>query len=308
MRRRTLAALGGAMIVGTISGCLGTGDRDSRDVEEHLETAADHLDTAGEEFDAVSDRVSHLDDGLGYSTETVDVAIAEARVELEIAEDANPSSSQEEAINQLSHLLNALEHSATGYGTFLSMLDYFDLVETYLGADRVDDAHTELDFAEESRQLTVEELGQALDALEAYDPVDLDADLAVIHWRQRIETTKMTAEDLEYLLEGWGYRIEGWDLFLAGIDDVDAGEYEAATETFWAAHETFDQAYDVYEDGEVSADGELRHTYIRQRCEMGNARKASEIAQEAAMEFDDGIRSEGLDLLNEARDVLTESC
>lgn len=320
MRRRAFLAVAVGISGSSLSGCTGgvpTGpasglntERDSSEAAELIEEATDDLTTAAAEFEYATSRLGGLYDTVSYNNEAVAVALEHADEALEEAAESNPSEKQERAIDYLETYADLIRHTSGTYDGLLTTIEHVELSESYVNADRREDAHAELDDAETSRQESASDLDSATGVLSTLQDrdVSLDADLDLLGYEQRLEAADSVIRALAHYIPGYGHWIDGAFSWSTGFSLLEGGEYVAANEAFLASWDGFANAQSEYRKAEEEADTDLRHTMIERACRARNYREAADHAATAAQLYDDGDIQSGDEEILRANEISSSNC
>jgi tetratricopeptide (TPR) repeat protein len=299
--------------VGVFAGCTGAqdgldGGTPTSTADEHIEAAAQSYQTAIDEFRRYTGSLQQS--GLQYSSETVDIALEDARESLEQARGANPTDVQGTQMEYLAAVADAVEASADGYGSLLSADEHVDLALSYQSADRREETRDEIVAAEDAYLQATEQLATGLEAVRAALDIDveLETELRLVEWRQRLQQSHKTAIASTPAMEGFRHESEGRWAYNDGVTHISEENYDDAVERFSASFQAFGGALDDYRAAESNAPPDYRQQLIERTCVIEGYYDAAEDAHAAATLYDDGEFEKGVERFDQADQHLNRDC
>jgi len=314
MRRRSLlhGVVGG---VGLLAGCTGAQDDQDSGTPTSMSTAGEPIQAAAESYQTAIAEFrrytgSLQQSGLQYSSETVKIALEDARESLEQARDANPTDVQVAQIEYLATVADAVEASAGGYGSLLTADEHVELSLSYQSADRREATRDEIAAAKDAYQQAAEQLATGVEAVRtALDAgVELETELRLVEWRQRLEQSHKSAIASTPAMEGFKHESEGRWAYNDGVAHVTEEDYDDAQKRFSSSFQAFGRALDDYRTAESNAPPDYKQQLIERTCVIEGYYDAAEDAHAAATLYDDGEFRKGDDRFDQADKHLNRDC
>jgi hypothetical protein len=318
-RREYLAGVIGISTV-TTAGCLGNGSgpdegqvgtpTSNTEAAEHIDSAAESFTQAAQEFNAPDAAYQNLRTEVTYDRERVRIALEDGRSELDAARELEMSANQETYVEYLSLFADAVEGASVGYDAFLAMLEHLDLADSYRTAARREDADQQVVEAQLDRESAAEGLTKAADSIRSMRSMttELDTELSMVDWRQRVEQTATVVRTWQPTLVGYAAELSGRWAYNDTKVAIEDNEYETAIERSADAMTSFGKAQSKFRDGEEVAETTFRQTLITWGCQMSNYQSAAEHLQAAALEYQNGSTRNGNDEVQAANADVEKSC